>query len=250
MRGLALGDTVSVLLKSLKHSNAEVRRSAAASLESFGAEAESAIPVLAQSLADPDLTTQVMATRALGGIGRASVPALLQGLIHSNKEVRREAVWALARIGAVGKDALPVLTIALRDSDLRVRLGAVQCLGAIGPKAKAAIPALIESLRDSNLVFCRLAAQALVRIGPAALTALQGASQSSDAFVRREASWALNHLSQLTSPVGSNQALVDSGLASMARETPCSKSDSNSKKTVQLPLHPKRIRETVQIPLG
>src|SRR6266446_7389174 len=61
MRGLALGDTVSVLLKSLKHSSAEVRRSAAAALESFGAEAEPAIPILMESLSDPDLITQVAA---------------------------------------------------------------------------------------------------------------------------------------------------------------------------------------------
>jgi len=249
MRGLALGDTVSVLLKSLKHSNAEVRRSAAAALESFGAEAKSAIPVLTQSLADSDLTTQVAATRALGGIGRAAIPALVQALNNPNKEVRREAIWALARLGTAAKDALLSLTGALRDSDLRVRLGAAQTLGTIGPDAEAAIPSLIESLRDTNLVFCRLAAQALVRIGPAALPALEQANQSPDTYVRREASWALHHLAQPNSLLDSNQDSCESGPASWARETPSSKSEPNPKATIQLPLHPKRIRETVQIPL-
>jgi HEAT repeat protein len=249
MRGLALGDTVSVLLKSLKHSNAEVRRSAAASLESFGAEAESAIPVLTQSLSDPDLTTQIAATRALGGIGRAAIPALVQALNNPNKEVRREAIWALARLGTAAKDDLLSLTGALRDSDLRVRLGAAQTLGTIGPDAEAAIPSLIESLRDTNLVFCRLAAQALVRIGPAALPALEQANQSPDNYVRREASWALHHLAHPNSPLDSNQDLGESGPASWARETPTPQSEASPKATVQLPLNPKRIRETIKIPL-
>ncbi len=250
MRGLALGETVSVLLKSLKHRNAEVRRSAAAALESFGAEAESAIPILIQSLSDPDLTTQVAATRALGGIGQAAMPGLLQALNHADKQVRREAVWALTRIGPAGEAALPALTAALGDSDVKVRLGAAQALGAMGPEAQAAIPSLIQALHDTNLIFCRLAAQALVRIGPTTISALRQASQSSDAFVRREASWALTHLTQSTSRIGQDQSLVGSDPIAWARETRSLKNEINPKATVQISLRPKRIRQTIKIPLA
>ncbi len=249
MRGLALGDTVAVLLKSLKHSDVEVRRSAAAALESFGAEAKSAVPTLMRSLADPDLTIQVAAARALGRIGPAAVPALLQALGHSAKHVRREAVWALARLGSCAKAAMPALTGALRDCDLRVRLGAAQALGSMGPDAEAAIPSLIEAMHDTNLVFCRLAAQALVRIGLAVLPALQQASQTSDAVVRREALWALKHLQQPIPDLGLDPALVDSGSEASARETHTLKSEPNAKATMQLSLRPKRIRQTVKIPL-
>src|SRR4030081_1244070 len=99
MRGLAVGDTVSGLLKSLKHSNAEIRWSAAVALQSFVPEAESAIPILTQTLSDVDVDTQVAAPRTLGQIGAAALPGLLQALDKPEKQVRREAVWALARIG-------------------------------------------------------------------------------------------------------------------------------------------------------
>jgi len=249
MRGLSLGESISAVLKSLKHSDPEVRRSAAAALENFGAEAASAIPTLTQSLDDPDLMTQVAATRALGGIGSAAVPALAQALTHSKKQVRREAIWALGRIGPPAQPALPALTRALRDSDLRVRLGAAQALGSFGPEAQDAIPALIEALHDTNLVFCRLAAQALTRIGSAALPALQQASQCPDAFVRREASWALQHLGQSTSPIGDDQGKEKSDISTWVRETH-SLREPGPQATVQIPLRPKKIQQTTKFPLS
>ena len=103
MRGLALGDDLAVLLKSLKHSDAEVRRSAAAALESFGAEAASAVPVLVHALDDPDVSTQVAAARTLGQIGAAALPGLLEALRKPEKFVRREAIWALVRMGSAAK---------------------------------------------------------------------------------------------------------------------------------------------------
>ena len=89
MRGLALGDDLSVLLKSLKHSDAEVRRSAAIALENFGAEAAAAVPVLTQALDDADVVTQVAVTRTLGQIGLAALPGLLQAL----GKPEQAAVW-------------------------------------------------------------------------------------------------------------------------------------------------------------
>jgi HEAT repeat protein len=173
---------------------------------------------------------------------------LIQAVSHSNKQVRREAVWALARLGSTGKSALTALTGALRDSDLRVRLGAAQALASMGPDARAAIPSLIEALHDTNLVYCRLAAQALVRIGRAALPALHQASQASDTVVRREALWALKHLEE-PSNLDSNQIKIDSNSSVWARQTQTLKSEPNPKATVQLSLRPKRIRQTVKIPL-
>jgi HEAT repeat protein len=249
MRGLAPGESISAALKSLKHSDPEVRRSAAAALEDFGVEAKSAIPILTQTLLDSDLTVQVAATRALGGIGRDAVPALTQALAHSNKYVRREAIWALGRLGPAGEAALPALMNALQDSDLRVRLGAAQAVGAMGPKAQDAIPALIESLRDTNLVFCRLAAQALNRIGSASLPALHEASQSADDFVRREALWALKQLTSPNSDFNADQFPVRSDLLARAKDTPVFKDGSNPKATVAISLHPRGIQQTTKIPL-
>jgi vesicle coat complex subunit len=250
MRGLALGDTLKGLLKSLKHSNAEVRWSAAVALESFVSEAKSAIPILTKAVSDVDVNIQVAATRTLGRFGAAAIPGLLQTLAKPEKQVRREAVWALARIGSAAKAAVPALTRALQDSDLRVRLGAALALGAIGPDAAAAVSALVQCLKDSNLIFCRLAAQALVRIGPAALGALQQASQSPDRFVRREALWALGHLGQPTSENATSDTSVNPSSATPDRIVAALNKDANLKDTAQMPFNPKNMRDTTRVELG
>jgi HEAT repeat protein len=250
MRGLALGDTLNALLKSLKNSNADVRWSAAVALESFVTEAESAIPILTQALSDMNVNIQVAATRTLGRIGAAAIPGLLQALGKPEKQVRREAVWALARIGSAAKGTVSALTRALQDSDLRVRWGAAQALGAIGPDAGAAVSALAECLENSNLIFCRLAAQALVRIGPAALDALQQASQSPDRFVRREALWALGHLGQPTSDCETSDNSDDPSSATPDRIVAALNKDANLKDTAQMPFNPKNMRDTTTVELG
>jgi len=250
MRGLALGDTVAVLLKSLKHRDPEIRRSAAASLESFGAEAKSAVPVLQQSLNDPDLTIQVTAARTLGRIGEAAIPVLIQAMNHPVKQVRREAIWALTRLGPAAKDAVPALASALRDSDRKVCMGAAQGLGAIGADAQEAIPSLIDALHDANLVLCRLAAHALARIGSAAIPALQQASQSADTFVRREASWALKQLGQPTLSLDFDRCSSESSSVVWTRKTGGRRQGQKPQVTEQIQLHPKRIRQTVKIPLA
>jgi len=244
MRGLALGDDLSVLLKSLKHSDAEVRRSAAIALESFGAEAAAAVPVLTHALDDADVVTQVAATRTLGQIGVSALSGLLQALGKPEKQVRREAIWALVRMGAVAKDAVPALAGALCDSDLKVRLGAAQALGAIGPDAGAAIPSLIECLKDSNLIFCRLAAQALTRLGPDAVPALQQASRSTDKFVRREAKWALSHLGQSASDSVNPETCDDCTSVTPDRIGSALEKAAGLKATLRVPVRPKNIGRT------
>jgi HEAT repeat protein len=248
MRGLAAGDTVALLLKSLKSSDPKARRSAALALESADADAEVVIPVLTQALSDSDASTQIAITRTLGQLGAAALPALLQAMNLPEKQVRREAVWALARLGPAAKKAASFLIAALRDADTKVRFGAAQALGAIGPKARAGIPALIECLRDSNLIFCRLAAQALVRIGPAALPALQEASQSPDEYVRREAQWALKHLGQSTSEASSVETATHRGLATP--EHLDAHRNKEGKRTVRVSLHPKNIDRTTFIDIA
>jgi HEAT repeat protein len=249
MRVLALGADLAVLLKSLKHSDAEVRRSAAVALESFGAEAAAVVPVLTEALDDADVVTQVAAARTLGQIGSAALPGLLQALTKPEKQVRREAIWALVRMGSAAKEAVSVLAGALRDSDLRVRLGAAQALGAIGPDASAAIPALIESLKDSSLILCRLAAQALTRLGPEAVPALERASCSEDKFVRREAKWALRHLGKPTSGSESLETYDDCTSATPDRFE-ASEKPADPKATVQVPLQPKNMARTMKMKLG
>ena len=78
---------------------------------------------------------------------------------------------------------------------------ATALLGRIGSGGRPLIPVLILALRDKNLIFCRMAAQALAHIGPASIPALEMLRDDADAYVRREARWALDRLaSTITQP--------------------------------------------------
>jgi HEAT repeat protein len=195
MSGLGNGDSVSVLIKSLKHSKSTVRRSAAAALRNLGPDAQAALPCLTLALNDPDPETASTVTQALGQIGSSAVPALIEALVKRHKQVRREAARALGKLGSTARAAVPALQKTLTDPDLKVRMAAAQALGIMGPEAREAVPGLIEALKDTNLIFCRLAAQALSYIGPAALPSLlELLRKTNDKYVQREASWALRRL--------------------------------------------------------
>jgi HEAT repeat protein len=84
---------------------------------------------------------------ALGRIGAAAVPALVEVLADPNPVVRRRAAQALARIGPDARDAVPDLIVALQDRNEEVRKSAARALGQIGPDARAAIPALMDELK-------------------------------------------------------------------------------------------------------
>jgi HEAT repeat protein len=198
MSGLGGGESVSVLVKSLKHSKSAVRRSAAATLKNLGPEALAALPGLTHALSDPDAEAALAVTQALGQIGPPAVPALIEALSKSHKQVRREAARALGKLGSAAKSAVPALRNTLTDPDMKVRMAAAQALGCMGSDAMDAVPGLIEALKNTNLIFCRLAAQALSCIGPAALPSLlEILGTTKDRYVQREASWALRRLADL-----------------------------------------------------
>src|SRR6267378_2140880 len=94
-----------------------VRAAAARALGLFGADAAAAIPVLAQTLRDPEPQVTWDSGTTLGRIGKASVPVLIEALKETNPITRHAAVSAL---------------------------------GLVGPNAEAAVPGLIESLSDLN----------------------------------------------------------------------------------------------------
>ncbi|GIW79287.1 MAG: hypothetical protein KatS3mg105_1094 [Gemmatales bacterium] len=182
------------LIKGLRHRDPALRRRSAADLAALGSLADAAVPYLIQLIDKDDVATGRSAVRALGCIGPAGLTGIMKALRHAAKQIRREAVWALKRLGPAALPALEGLIERLEDNDLRVRMGAAQAVGAIGPEAEPAIPFLIRCLKHSHLIFCRLAAEALTRIGPASLPALNAARQSSDAFLRREAEWAIQRI--------------------------------------------------------
>jgi len=93
-------------------------------------------------------TEQEAAAEALGRIGVAAVPSLVESLQSPNVAVRLKAVEVLGRMGADAKDAVPQLVRLLDDSDPAVRKAAARTLGRIGPAAQEAVPALMKTLLE------------------------------------------------------------------------------------------------------
>jgi hypothetical protein len=89
---------------------------------------------------------QEVAAMALGRIGPAAVPPLMQALRHRDAQVRRQSALVLARIGPPAREAVSELTGLLDDPDEEVRKAAARALGQIGPEAADAVPALMRQL--------------------------------------------------------------------------------------------------------
>ncbi len=98
----------------------------------------------------------------------SAVPALIEALEHSDKQVRWHAGEALGKIGH--PSAVPALAERLKNKDWVIRLQAAEGLGNIGHAS--AVPALIESLNDQNIPVREQVMQALGRIGEPAIAPL------------------------------------------------------------------------------
>jgi HEAT repeat protein len=94
-------------------------------------------------------TEQDAATDALGRIGPAAIPSLLETLKSPNAAVRLKSIEVLGRMGPGAEPAVPELIRLLEDADPDVRKSAARTLGRIGPAAEAAVPALMRTLFEN-----------------------------------------------------------------------------------------------------
>ncbi len=208
---------ISILLKSIEHSDYNVCVSAASTLGKLGSEAaisgllkatedysneyrrriavdvlrnissEAAIPSLLKALEDSNNYVGSLVASALGKIGsEAAIPGLLKLIEHSDPNVRRNTAEALGEIGS--EAAIPGLLKSIEHSNDSVRGSAAFVLGEIG--SEAAIPGLLKSIEDSDPNVRRRAAEALGEIGSeAAIPSLIKATE--DPYVHKSAVFAL-----------------------------------------------------------
>ena len=90
------------------------------------------------------------AVDSLARIGEPAVPVLIQSLSDPDPELREQAARAIARMGAIAKDAVPTLIQGLNDPQVTVRQACARALGQMGPAAAEAVPALVAVIRSPD----------------------------------------------------------------------------------------------------
>ena len=151
------------------------------------------------------------AADALGEIGDAAVPGLLQALRHTDWKTRKFAAHAFGETDAIteaGK-AVSALSATLRDDHPEVRDRAAWALGEL--EEPAAVPALVRALGDGDARVRAKAAWALGEIeDPSAIPGLLTALKDTDTELRSKAAWALGEIEDARAVQGLVQALKDS----------------------------------------
>jgi HEAT repeat protein len=160
---------------------------------------KTAVPVLAEALADPDPATRAAVAETLKDLGAEARPALrhLLAVLKDTKTDRFTRLYALQILGRFTEDAavvVPALLAAFAETGAHpsIRLGAAESLARLGPEAAAAAPALAETLtsKTAPAPLRRACAQALVKVGADAKTAWPAAKVAltdPDASVRTQA---------------------------------------------------------------
>jgi HEAT repeats len=91
-------------------------------------------------------TERETAVDALRRIGPTALPALVELLHGSDRNLREMAARAIALMGPAAKSAIPDLEARLSDLDPEVRKNVIRALGQMGPDAESAIPALVQEI--------------------------------------------------------------------------------------------------------
>jgi HEAT repeat protein len=204
--------TIAVLLAAFKDDNEDVRQAAGDAVAKFGTDA---VPGLLKALADPDRKVRVQAAHAVAEMGsdaKDTAPRLRE-LLLAKGPVDDGAVNSYAQaLAKVGKAGVPALVDGLKDDRPAVRGAATQGLAQVGAEA---VPALVDALGDKNVEVRRLAAQVLapMRVGDKmVVTALAYAIKNdADEHVKQQCVMALQYLGaagKLAAPA-LQQALVD-----------------------------------------
>lgn len=171
--------------------------------------ARPAIPKLAKLLHHE--TSSLAVARALGGIGRSSLPVLTNALHSPVRFVRSNATRGIGLLHSDGRVAVPLLVKALEDRDDDLRYFASRALGHIAAEPEQAVPALVGRFDDPSLEVRRIAIVSLGKFhehAKAAVPALRqkelwGANQE----IRDAAAFALKEIDPTASASGSGNEL-------------------------------------------
>lgn len=186
---------VPALVAALNDQDPAVRSGAVDALGGMRAGATEAIPALINLLGDRDYEISHRAASALGRIGPAAVPALMQVAAREDSRVTGMAETAFSYLN-VGPNLVHELARLLGNNGEKssVRAFAAKALGRMEEKAGDAVPDLARALGDDNSEVRSAARWALGRIGPAAIPSLRDALKNNNVQVRSDAAAALGSM--------------------------------------------------------
>lgn len=153
-------EDLSVFIVAMGSSFPEVKRFAAEEIARLGPDIEPAMPILLDSMKDPDTQVRFAVYRALGSLGpkaKLAVPAILEEATtavdasggDSAERFRRAAV-ALGKIGALSQ-LLPLMRKGLRSSDATLRKECLRSIDELGPTVAGLQNDLCQLLGDAEL---------------------------------------------------------------------------------------------------
>jgi HEAT repeat protein len=149
--------TMAVLLAAFKDANEDVRQAASDALAKFGTDA---VPGILAALKDGDVKVRLQAAHAVTEMGtdaKDTAPVLRDLLL--GKEVDNHAYIYAQALAKLGKAGVPALIEGFKDERPNVSQACVQSLSGVGADA---VPALVDALGEKKVTVRRLAAQVLM----------------------------------------------------------------------------------------
>jgi HEAT repeat protein len=134
-------EVLPILEAGLQEEEAPFRWAAAVFLGEMGSAATEAIPLLEQAVKSTDKETASCSVQALGQISPATVPILVETLGDPDPRMQISACVALGKLGAKAKRAVPALRALLTDQGLGspTIMGRALCNTKVGDEVAAAL---------------------------------------------------------------------------------------------------------------
>jgi HEAT repeat protein len=145
--------TVQAMIDNLKHADYRVRLAAVDTLETFGAQAEAAIPALVEALRDYNKFVRWGSARTLGRLHPRQADLVVPGLMRmlddrEDPSVRIAAASALELYGEHARKAVPTLARVINRGDKEYIIAILHTIQGIGTDAAPTLPNVAWVLAD------------------------------------------------------------------------------------------------------
>jgi HEAT repeat protein len=183
------------LIEMLDDRSAEYREVICDILRVIGPGAKAAVPQLVRALkmkTTPDPETWIVVLGAIGPDAREAVPVLIEAL--EKPELSNAAHTALCAIGPAAREAIPAIARGLRRVSLEDAGGFLGRLWEVHKLGPDVVPVLREFLDKDDVGCLSASARGLGYLGAAARGAVPRLTrllEHQNAYVRRDAAWAL-----------------------------------------------------------